>query len=140
VSPNEVAIRKAVARLADAFQPWPPRRTEAFVKALEDLWPEDVDAGVTAALREWTFTKSPAPGYVRERCLACRAGRSSPTAKPGRGPVGWDQARTPLTTGSDGYLRDAEGRRVMLPAKPFPQLQRTTWEAPDHVPEDWESV
>jgi hypothetical protein len=120
-SPRETAIRSEIARLKAAY-PWQLGRSQAFWEALSDLWPEDVEAGVLTTLREWAGQGCPSPGYVRERALAHRSGRDAPPTKPKRGPVPWHEARLPMRDRGDGYLRDADGRYVMLPSKGYPPL------------------
>jgi hypothetical protein len=122
-TPRETAIRSEIAKLKEVY-PWVPGRSQAFWVALSDLWPEDVAAGVLQTLRDWTKPESPAPGYVRERALAARAGKLKPSEGQKRGPVPWHEARTPFRDGSDGHLRDADGRFVMLPPQGFPPLRR----------------
>jgi hypothetical protein len=111
-SANETAIRSEIAKLRAAY-PWPVGRSQTFYEALADLWPEDVEAGVLATLRDWAKVGCPTPGYVRERALAHRSGRAAPASKPQRGPVPWHEARTPLHQGEDGYMRDADDRYVL---------------------------
>jgi hypothetical protein len=41
-----------------------------------------------------------------------------------------------LSADERGYLHDAEGRYVMLPAKPYPPLLRP--DVPTFLPEDWD--
>jgi hypothetical protein len=113
VTPNEVSIRKSVAKLADVYKPWTTRQTEVYVQALSDLWPENVEAGVLATLRDWANHSAPSPGYVRERAVAHRTGASTSATRPARGPVAFHQARLPMRVGGDGYFRDAEGRFVL---------------------------
>jgi hypothetical protein len=132
---NEMAIRGSIARLRAVYA-WAPGKSQVFYEALCDLWPEDVEAGVTATLRDWRRGGCPVPGFVRERAIANRSGRQRPKAAPASGPVGWDDARTPLSEGDGGYLRDGDGRYVVLPRKPYPPL--TTSGVPTYVPEDWE--
>lgn len=136
MSPNEVGIRKAVAKLAATYSGWTPARTEAFVEALADLWVEDVERGVTATLREWKSKDAPAPGFVRQLALEQRSRKSNaPQREPKRGPVAWHEARLPMSDGEDGYLRDAGGRRVMLPPEVMPALGQPG--SPSYVPEEW---
>jgi hypothetical protein len=132
---NETAIRGSIARLRAVYA-WVPGRSQVFYEALSDLWPEDVEAGVTATLRDWRRGSCPVPGFVRDKAIANRSGRQRPKAKPASGPVGWDEARTPLSVGDGGYLQDADGRYVMLPPRPYPPLAATG--APSFVPEEWE--
>lgn len=142
MSPNEVAIRREIGRLAAAYSGWTPARSEAFAIALSDLWPEDVEAAVLTTLREWKAKDGPAPGYVRDHAMARRGDRTraTPRTTPTRGPVAWHEARLPMSDGGDGYMRDADGRYVMLQPKPCPERQRSDYEAPNVVPEDWEAA
>jgi hypothetical protein len=117
MTPNEVAIRQSIRTLEEMWQPWPRSRTEAYVLALGDLWPEDVEAGVLATLKDWKLRSFPPPAFVRERAVAHRSSKrasSKPSTNgPPRGPVGWHEAKLPMTAGEDGYLHDADGRYVL---------------------------
>lgn len=137
MSPNEIAIRQAVGKLAASYTGWSAAKTEAFVHALSDMWSEDVEAGVLTTLRDWKAKDAPAPGFVRERALARRTGRVRPTkTTPSSGPVAWHDAKLPLSDGEDSYLRDADGRYVMLPARAYPRLERD--DVPSFFPEEWD--